>query len=202
MTVTKRSSPATRPDEELAMLYIIDAGMTFAINSISQHSGLVDKFMLLVSAFGVPAMVLAVAVQWWARSNRPTMRHLALTAGFSFALALAVNQVILLFVQRVRPYDVGVTRLLGPPSIDASFPSDHATAAFAIAFAFLMLGRNRQGFALAVAATLISFSRVYVGTHYVSDILGGAVVALATVWLVTALFRQDSIVNQKLAALF
>src|SRR5262249_1926564 len=44
------------------------------------------------------------------------------------------------FVHRLRPYDAGVTHLLIAPSHDPSFPSDHSTAVFSIAFAYLLPG--------------------------------------------------------------
>jgi len=50
-----------------------------------------------------------------------------LTASFSFLLGLALNQLILLFVHRIRPYDGGVTNFLIDRSADFSFPSHHAT---------------------------------------------------------------------------
>ena len=49
-------------------------------------------------------------------------------------------------MHRIRPYDAGLTHLIVAPSFDWSFPSDHATAAFAIVAgieeAGLKLGRD------------------------------------------------------------
>ena len=58
-----------------------------------------------------------------------------------------------------------------------SFPSDHATAAFAIALAVLFFYSRRWGIALLALALLIAFARVYVGVHYPGDVLGSLVVA-------------------------
>ncbi|MDH8190437.1 undecaprenyl-diphosphate phosphatase, partial [Klebsiella pneumoniae] len=73
-------------------------------------------------------------------------------------LGLALNQLILLLVHRMRPYDGGVTHLLTAPSADPSFPSDHATASFAIAAAFLLHGMWRAGLGFLAAAALVMFS--------------------------------------------
>ena len=135
---------------------------------------------------GVPVLVLAVACQWWVRQDRRHSRHILLAAGFAFLIGLAINQLVLLFFQRVRPYDAGITNLLVPPSGDPSFPSDHATAAFAIAATFL-LHRFRGGALFLAAAILISVLRIYIGTHYFSDVVGGAAagtVAAGAVWWV------------------
>ena len=84
---------------------------------------------------------------------------------------------VLQFVQRIRPYDAGVTQLSIAPSLDPSFPSDHATAAFAIAITILAFGHRGKWLYL-MCAILISISRVYLGIHYVSDIAGGALQGL------------------------
>jgi undecaprenyl-diphosphatase len=66
-----------------------------------------------------------------------------------------------------------------------AFPSDHSTAAFAIALVVLTFLSRRVGVALLAAAALIGFSRVYVGVHYPGDVLASLVVALLGVGLVS-----------------
>ena len=58
---------------------------------------------------------------------------------------------------------------------DPSFPSDHATAAFAIAVSVLL--RNRRiGLVVLALAVAVALSRLVVGAHYPSDVIGGALV--------------------------
>ena len=106
------------------------------------------------------------------------------------------NQLILPFVQRMRPYDGGVTQLLIAPSVDPSFPSDHATATFAIATAFLLHGMRHLGLGFLAAALLVTFSRVYIGTHYASDVLGGAMTGVFAAVIVRAAYREDTRINR------
>src|SRR5260370_15337480 len=114
-------------------MYEFDAAVTHAINGLAERSAAVDFLMIWISAIGVPLLVLAVAVQWWRRTDKPHARHVLVAAGFSFLLGLALNRLILLFIHRMRPYHAGVTHVLIAHSADPSFPSDHATATFAIA---------------------------------------------------------------------
>lgn len=66
-----------------------------------------------------------------------------------------------------------------------AFPSDHTTAAFAIALVVLAFLSQSIGVALLAAAALIGFSRIYVGVHYPSDILASLVVAVVGVGVVS-----------------
>ena len=173
-------------------MFEIDAALTAWLNAGAGHFAAIDFIMIWISALGIPLLVVAVAVQWWLpRSDRPT-RHVLVAAGLSFLLGLGFNQLILLFVQRIRPYDAHVSHLIIGPSADFSFPSDHATAGFAIATAFLLHGLPRRGFVFLAAAVLIAISRVYIGTHYVSDLLGGAVTGIGAAIFVRATYRDGS----------
>ena len=124
-------------------MYELDVAATQAINSLAGKSGVLDHCMIWISAIGVPILIVAVAIQWWRKDDRRHVRHVLLATGLSFLLGLALNQFILLFVQRLRPYATGVTHLLIAKSTDPSFPSDHATASAAIAFAFMLHGMRR-----------------------------------------------------------
>jgi undecaprenyl-diphosphatase len=99
----------------------------------------------------------------------------------------------------MRPYDGGITHLLIARSADPSFPSDHATATFAIAAVFLLHGMRRLGLGFLAAALLVTFSPVYVGTHYASDVLGGAQTGIATAAVVRSVYwkgtRADRLVT-------
>ncbi len=121
--------------------------------------------------------VVLLAVLFLARGEHrpPTGRHAAVAAGLSATLALLVAQVIAAAWDRQRPYEAhpGDAHLLLSASPDPSFPSDHATAAFAIAVA-IGLRHRTAGVVAFVLALLVSLSRVALGTHYPSDIAGGA----------------------------
>ena len=152
----------------------LDLAVTKLINGIAGQTLFLDTAMIWVSAAGIPLLVLAVACQWWARQDRQGARHVLVQAGLAFFLGLGFNQIIMIFVDRGRPYAAGISDLLIAPSADPSFPSDHATAAFAIAVTFAVSNMPKRAFWFGLAALTVAISRVYVGTHYASDVLGGA----------------------------
>ena len=171
-------------------MYELDSSATHAVNAVSGFAPVPDAAMIRISAIRVLLTVLAVACRWWTGKNRHHTRHVLLAAGFSFLLGVGLNQIILLFVSRILPYDVEVTHLLVSRRADFSFPSDHATASFAIAAAFLVHRMTWRGVIFVAAATILAFSRVYIGTDYASDILGGAATGFLAAQIVGTVYRE------------
>ena len=144
------------------------------------------------AAVAVPLYALATIALWFlARPYGNVRLKLASVSGLLAAgVALGVNQVISHLWDRPRPFaaHAASTHLLSAPSPDPSFPSDHAAAAFAIAFAVFAFWR-RGGIAFLATALVIALSRIALGLHYPSDVIAGALVGWAAALLVTRLGR-------------
>jgi undecaprenyl-diphosphatase len=160
-----------------------------------------DQLATIITTAVVPLMIIAVALQWFLKSNRDSRRHAIIASGLAFLLGEALNQIILLGVHRIRPYDAGVTHLIIEKSSDWSFPSDHATAAAAIAAAFAFLAFRKQAFWFTLTAILICWSRVFVGIHYAGDVLAGSITGIVAAAIVTMTYKSASRINQLLIAI-
>lgn len=90
---------------------------------------------------------------------------------------LVVNIAVKPLVARIRPYEIikEITILTHQPG-DHSFPSGHSAGSFACAWAFFRAYKKKWGVPALVLAALVSLSRLYVGVHYPSDVLGGIVI--------------------------
>jgi decaprenylphosphoryl-5-phosphoribose phosphatase len=91
-------------------------------------------------------------------------------------IAIGLNYVVKLIVRRPRPVLEGLPPLGGAPS-SLSFPSAHATSSFAVATA---MARVEPWGALAfLLAAALALGRPYLGMHYPSDVLAGALLGVS-----------------------
>lgn len=97
--------------------------------------------------------------------------------------ALITNVVLKNLVARTRPYEVvdGLKILIKRPH-DYSFPSGHACASFAAAAVYYRMAPKRWGISVVILASLIAFSRLYVGVHYPTDVLAGILIGIGAAW--------------------
>jgi membrane-associated phospholipid phosphatase len=91
-------------------------------------------------------------------------------------IAIALNYVVKLIVKRPRPVLEGLPPLGGAPS-SLSFPSAHATSSFAVATAMTRV--DPLGALAFVLAFALALGRPYLGMHYPSDVLAGALLGVA-----------------------
>ncbi|KDP87399.1 phosphoesterase [Cupriavidus sp. SK-3] len=127
----------------------------------------------------IPALV-AIG---WLRCGE-SHRKALLAATVSGCLGLLANQLIGLCWQHPRPFMTGLGHTLIPHAPDSSFPSDHLTLIWAVAFSLMMTARARMaGLALALLGIPVAWARIYLGVHFPLDMAGSAVVALLCGWL-------------------
>lgn len=161
----------------------MDWSLLHALNNFMyRHDAVEDPLLFYVNASEALFAATLALVFLAARGRHfAEWRRASLAAVLSAGLGLAVGKVISELVDRARPFvaDPHGVHLFSGHAADPGFPSDHATAAFAIAVAILL--RNRPwGIAALVAATVLSIGRVALGVHYPSDVLAGAALGSAS----------------------
>jgi len=160
----------------------VDWSVLHALNNFMyQHDGVEDPLLFYVNA-SEALFVATLAVVFLAARGaaHAAWRRASVAAVLSAGLGLAVGKVISELVDRARPFvaDPHGVHLFSSHAADPGFPSDHATAAFAIAVAILLRKRG-WGIAALVLATVLSVGRVALGVHYPSDVLAGAALGAA-----------------------
>ena len=108
--------------------------------------------------------------------------------GYATFLSLAMNLILTNGIlkhifKRARPFDTypDLQPLIHEPT-DWSFPSGHSSASFAAAFVLYHYLPKKFSIPALILATLIAVSRLYLGVHYPSDVIGGAAIGYLTAW--------------------
>jgi len=163
-----------------------DIMAVMAVNGLAGHWLWLDKLMVMVSQYG-PAVFGTYLIGLWfsghSTNEVKANRERAIYVVCSAVLALGINQVFGLFFFRERPYLNQPVKALMPIAADSSFPSDHSAGSFSIAGS-IVLGKRLGGFLLMAFAVLVAVSRIYVGAHYPTDVIGGMIVGLMSSWIV------------------
>lgn len=119
--------------------------------------------------------------------------------GFALALGLIMCLVFNNFglknlFARLRPFQIDpAIELVIPTPSEFSFPSGHSVSSFCAATVMLLRCNKKIAVPALVWAVLIGFSRIYFRVHFVSDVIGGAVLGCAlglfAVWIVDRLYK-------------
>ena len=158
------------------------------------RTGFLNPIVNVITRLGDKG-ILWIAVTLALLAFRKT-RRMGVFCMVSMVIGLIVtNLIIKNWVARVRPYVLieGLECLVGVQK-DFSFPSGHTTNSLACAWVLFKMAPRKWGVTALVVAILISLSRLYVGVHYPTDVLGGAVIGLGSaclaLWLVPKLEKK------------
>lgn len=129
------------------------------------------------------AMIVIVGVGFWYTDRRLLKQHLGWII-VALLCGTLITQSLKYLLNRPRPLDefaallkAGTVQLnvIGPHLNRRSFPSGHTQGAASV-LTYLTLLYPRQWYWYASGLCLVALSRVYLGAHFPSDVLGGAII--------------------------
>lgn len=140
-----------------------------------------DRVVAGTTDLGSVYAVCGIAAALASAGRRRTAADVLAMGGLGWVVAQHSKTLVL----RERPYQAhGVRRLIRPPT-GSSYPSGHAAVGMAVMSLLAERSRGTPAARLLYAAgAYIGLSRVYVGVHYPTDVIGGAGfgLALAAAW--------------------
>jgi undecaprenyl-diphosphatase len=161
-----------------------------AINHLADKVPALNPLMAFFAVNLDYLFYLGVVVYWFART--PENRRMVVNTLLSAAAALGTNGIIGAIYHRDRPFVAHHVIQLVNHDASASFPSNHAAAAFAVATS-IWIWRRKDGWVWFVLAALIGFSRIWCGVHYPTDIVGGAVLGILIAVVIGKLMRWQGL---------
>jgi len=138
------------------------------------------------------AFILFIILSWIITKQRKVLRYLILL----YAIQSAVIYSLKFLIQRQRPFlflDMTSKLSKGPGEIlDPSFPSAHADFSFMMA-TLLATWFPRYWIIFFVVAVFVSWTRIYLGVHYPTDVIVGAILGygITRVYIFFCLSRRD-----------
>jgi membrane-associated phospholipid phosphatase len=143
----------------------------------------VDATAKLISAVGDHGWLWTGVAVWRGRRSGPTRRAAIRALGVAGISSTLVNTGLKLVVQRERPdasdLELSATGVPVRAPRTSSFPSGHTLAAFCSAAVLSRPGERAGNAALYASAGLIGASRIHLGHHHASDVMGGVVIGTA-----------------------
>jgi undecaprenyl-diphosphatase len=169
------------------------------INQAAGRNGVVDKLIYDMADAQLLKGGVFLAVYWWLWFDQKGQWRrdvvVAMVAAIGTAVLSRLLQVGLPFHQRpLHSPDIGlhVPLTVDPETLNtfSSFPSDHAMLFFALAVPLWSRSRWLGAAAMIWTALVICLPRVYLGYHYPSDVLAGAVLGILSMVALSALVAR------------
>lgn len=160
-------------------LYSIDLSVFYFFNH-TLSTGFLDKFFSIITSVNnwYIAYVILLGISFFKGGKKGKLAVIGIIILIIVSDQLGYR-VLKEYFQRVRPCDA-LSDVLTPLGCSGtySFPSNHALNNFAAAFFFYKLYPKLK-WILFTTALVVSLSRIYLGLHYPSDLIGGAVIGSA-----------------------
>lgn len=178
------------------MVTEIDHAIFQHIHQWTQQDSFMNSLMQFFANYAIYILIIGLLLYGLTRPRRNL--RLVVETVIASGMVLTISKIIELYFHRERPFiEFDIIPLI-THTANASFPSNHALGSFVIATVFC-LNRKRYGWLWFVLAFLISFSRVWVGVHYPSDIVGGIIIGIAGALLIHFIITKWSWASRMLS---
>ena len=166
----------------------IDAFGEKIIGFIYNKNRFIDKLMIAVTLSGELGIIWIIISFFLFSRTKYTKEAIMVLLAIALASILGEG-IIKHIVKRKRPFiKNNIRKLLISQPGTYSFPSGHTASSFAAATVFIRTDM-RLTYLIVVIAILISFSRLYLRVHYLSDVIGGIILGVFSGTIVVMIFK-------------
>ncbi len=162
-----------------------------------------DPFFAAVAIYGREYFWVPVVLLMWilgSAFNNEKAKKGALMLIIVFIAIIIIGLSLKAVYYRPRPFLnpllSSIDHILIPKDLDSSFPSGHALIVAGGAVAAFLFLRKRYSIPLVIEAALVSYSRVYVGVHYPTDVIAGVVLGAAIAFIICSILLNSKYFNK------
>ena len=180
-------SPSVNPQVGETMLYLADKSAFLQINN--SHNELINPLMILLTQYGREVVWTMTGILLLIFGG-DTGRKTALVMAITILVLIPIGVIAKDLISKPRPIIPAGSFLIAPDEKYA-FPSGHALLVSAGTAVMLVLFRDTYkqrilSVGLAIEASLVCFSRVYVGGHYPLDVVSGILLGVGVAFIFVA----------------
>jgi undecaprenyl-diphosphatase len=170
-----------------------DSAILLFLNEFSRQSLIFDKIMVALVDINLFKGGILMGFIWWqwfrktnATQSQAIREHIIATLVASFVALFTARMLASTLPFRIRPFENPDLQFVVPFTMKedvltgwSAFPSDHAVLFFTLAISFLYISKKLGIFSIIYVSLIICLPRIYLGLHYPTDIVAGAVLGLA-----------------------
>lgn len=168
------------------MLFFLHSADIFILElvNLSYHNFVLDNLALLVSNLGIIYFWIVISIVIYLFGNEKG-KVVAKRMIVILLLTTILTQLIKYLIMRPRPYTELSNLILLDLGTDSSFPSGHTSTSTAMAY---LLSKEYKRWIFMLIPVVVAFSRLYIGVHYPSDILGGFLIGFLIAYIMEYFF--------------
>src|SRR5450755_1940412 len=181
---------------EIPFAQNLDVDILKAINPVNPNSVYWEQTS--TSAYWVPGVIILGSLGYGFLEKNKQIKQNGYELLINIAVSQLISEALKISINRERPADKYPTEIFASsPTHGGSFPSGHTSLAFATATTIAL---DYKKWYIVVPAYLwagsVAYSRMYLGVHYPSDVLGGIIIGIGSGylshWLTKKLFKDKN----------